>query len=279
MASRVCNSEVCSIPWHTLHHWIPLRIFMIPQRLRRLLRVSWTARRSNQSILKEIKPEFSLEGLALRLKFQYFATLWKGPTYWQRPWCWERLRAGGEEGDRGWDGLMASLTQWTWVWVNSRSWWRTRKPGVLQSMGSQRVRRDLVTEQQEVFQKQESISLSLQAPAYSSNITEGVLFLSLLWSSQKAFRSLFLVHSPWEINTTLWCNCSFACLVPHLIQVPLWHHWMATDSSILAWRIPWMEEPGGLQSTGSLRVGHDWATSLWLLCCICLYIPRVSNRA
>ena len=58
---------------------------------------------------------------------------------WKGPWCWERLRAGGEGEDRGWDGWMASQTQWSWVWVDSESWWRTGRPGVLQSMGSQRV--------------------------------------------------------------------------------------------------------------------------------------------
>ena len=73
-------------------------------------------------------------------------TLEKG--LWQRPWCWERLRAGGEGGDRGWDGWMASLMQWTWVWANSRSLWRTGKPGMLQSMGLQKVRHDRATEQQ-----------------------------------------------------------------------------------------------------------------------------------
>ena len=63
----------------------------------------------------------------------------------KRLWCWERLKAGGEGDDRGWDGWMASLTQWTWVWVISRSWWWTGRPGVLQSMGSQRVGHDWVT--------------------------------------------------------------------------------------------------------------------------------------
>ena len=67
-------------------------------------------------------------------------------TDWKRPWCWERLKAGGEEDDRGWDGCMASLTQWTWVWVGSGSWWWTGKPGVLELMGSQRVRHDWMTE-------------------------------------------------------------------------------------------------------------------------------------
>ena len=67
-------------------------------------------------------------------------------THLKRPWCWERLRAGGEGDDRGLDGWMASLTQWTWVWVDSRSWWWTGRPGVLRYMGSQRVRHDWVTE-------------------------------------------------------------------------------------------------------------------------------------
>ena len=64
----------------------------------------------------------------------------------KKPWCWERLKAEGKGDDRGWDGWMASRTQWTWVWVNSGSWWWTGRPGVLQSMGSQRVRHDWATE-------------------------------------------------------------------------------------------------------------------------------------
>ena len=67
-------------------------------------------------------------------------------THWKRLWCCERLKAGGDKEDRGWDGWMASPTQWTWVWVSSGSWWWTGKPGVLQSMRSQRVRHDWVTE-------------------------------------------------------------------------------------------------------------------------------------
>ena len=181
--------------------------------LRRLLRVPWTARRSNQSILKEINPGISLEGMMLKLKLQYFVHLmrrvdslekthagedWgqdeKGTTedemagrhHWldgcecewtpgvgdgqgglaccdswghkesdmteQLPftslhfWCWEGLGAGGEGDDRRWDGWMASLTRWTWVWVNSGSWWWTGRPGMLWFMGSQRVRHDWATE-------------------------------------------------------------------------------------------------------------------------------------
>ena len=73
------------------------------------------------------------------------ATWCKDLTHLKRPWCWERLKAG-EGDDRGWDGWMASLTQWIWVWVNSGSWWWTGRPGVLQSMGSQRVRHNWATE-------------------------------------------------------------------------------------------------------------------------------------
>ena len=80
---------------------------------RRLLRVPWTARRSNQSILKEISPEYSLERLMLKLKLQHFGHLmWRTDTR-KRPWCWERLKAGGEGDDREWDGWMTSPTQWT----------------------------------------------------------------------------------------------------------------------------------------------------------------------
>ena len=67
-------------------------------------------------------------------------------THLKRPWCWERLKEGGEGEDRWWDGWMASLTQWTWVWINSGSWWWTGRPSLLQSMGSQRVGNDSAIE-------------------------------------------------------------------------------------------------------------------------------------
>ena len=113
---------------------------------RRLLRVPWTARRSNQSILKEISPKYSLAGLMLKRNSSTLATWCEELTHWKRPWCWERLRAGGEGDDRGWDGWMASPTRWTWVWVISGHWWWTGRPGMLQFMGSQRVGHDWVTE-------------------------------------------------------------------------------------------------------------------------------------
>ena len=113
---------------------------------RRLLRVPWTARRSNQSILKEISPEYSLEEMTLKLKLQYFATWCEELIHLKRPWCWERLKAGGQGDNRGWDGWITSPTQWTWVWVSSRRWWRTGRSGMLLSMGLQRVWHDWASE-------------------------------------------------------------------------------------------------------------------------------------
>ena len=113
---------------------------------RRLLWVPWTAGTSNQSILKEISPEYSLEGLMLKLKLQNFGHLMHRTDSLEKILILERLKAGGEMDYREWDGWMASPTQWTWVWVNSGSWWWTGRPGVLQSMGLQRVGHDWVTE-------------------------------------------------------------------------------------------------------------------------------------
>ena len=113
---------------------------------RRLLRVPWTARRSNQSILKEISPGCSLEGLMLKLKLQYFGHLMRKLTHLKRSWCCKRLRAGGEGDNRRWDAWRASLTRLMWLWVNSGRWWWTGRPGMLRFMGSQIVRHDWVTE-------------------------------------------------------------------------------------------------------------------------------------
>ena len=94
---------------------------------KRLLRVAWTARRSNQSILKEP---------ILNILWKYWCWSWgpntlatwcTAPTHWKRPWCWERLKAGGEGDDRGWDGWKALPTLWTWVWASSRRWLKDRK--------------------------------------------------------------------------------------------------------------------------------------------------------
>ena len=112
---------------------------------RRLLRVPRTARRSNQSIQKSV----------LNIHWKDWCWSWNSNTlamwceeltHWNRPWCWERLKAGGEGDNRGCDGWKASPIWWAWVWASSRYWWRTGKPGLLQSMGFQSVRHDWATE-------------------------------------------------------------------------------------------------------------------------------------
>ena len=112
---------------------------------RRLLRAPWTARRSNQSILKEISPEYSLEGVTLKLKLQYFGHLMRRTNSFEKA-----LILGKIEGRRrGWRQRvrwMASLTRGTWAWEISGSWWWTGKPGTLQSIESQRVRHNWATE-------------------------------------------------------------------------------------------------------------------------------------
>ena len=113
---------------------------------RRLLRVPWTARRSNQSILKKSVLNICWKDRCWSGNSNILATWWEELTHWKKPWGWERLKAGGEGDDRGWDGWMASPTQWTWVWASSRSWWWIGKPDVLQSKKSQRVGHYWVTE-------------------------------------------------------------------------------------------------------------------------------------
>ena len=107
--------------------------------------VPWTARRSNQSILKEIRPEYSLEELMMNLKLQYFGQLMQRTDSLQKTLILGKMKAGGEGDTRGWDVWMASLTQWAWVWASSGSLWWTGKPGVLQSMQLQRVRHNWAT--------------------------------------------------------------------------------------------------------------------------------------
>ena len=113
---------------------------------RRLLRVPWTARTSNQCILKEISPGCSLEGLMLKLKLQYFGHLMQRVDSLEKTLMLGMIGGRRRRGSRGWDGWMASQTRWIWVWVDSGSWWWTGRPGVLWLMGSQRVEHDWATE-------------------------------------------------------------------------------------------------------------------------------------
>ena len=135
--------QVIALPW-----WIPnLYLLLLPN-----LRLLWATTYQWISLIYHAlnllslpseppgKPSWNPNNLA---------TWCEQPTHWKRLWCWERLKAEGEEGDRGWDGWMAPPTQRMWAWESSGRWWRIGKSGVLQSMGSQRVRHDLMTEQQQ----------------------------------------------------------------------------------------------------------------------------------
>ena len=112
---------------------------------RRLLRFPWTARRSNQSILKEISPDYSLEGQMEKLQLRYFGHLMQRTDSFEGPWCWEWLKVGGEWDDRGWDGWMASLMWWTSL-IKLQELVMDREPGMLLYMGLLRVGHDLATE-------------------------------------------------------------------------------------------------------------------------------------
>ena len=145
-----------------------------------LERIPWTTRNSNQSNLKEINPEYSLEGLSWSWSSNTLATWCRELTYLKRPWCWERLGAGGEGDDRGWDSWMVSPTQWTWVWVDSGSWCWTGRPGMLQFMGLQRVGYDWATELN-CIQKKVSLPPSYrywQKEKYLRSETEVLLVLT-----------------------------------------------------------------------------------------------------
>ena len=140
-------------------------------------------------------------------------------THRKRPWCWERLGAGGEGDDIGWDGWMASPTQWAWVWVNSGSWWWTGRSGVLRFMGLQRVGHDWGTE---------------------LNWTEGVWasLIAQLVKNLPAMQETRVLFLGWEDSLEME---------------------MATHSSVLAWKIPWTEEPGST-THGVAGVRHDLVT-------------------
>ena len=117
-------------------------------------------------------------------------------TYWKRPWCWERLKAGREGDDRGWDGWMASPTQWTWVWASSKSWWWTGRPGMLHSMGSQRVWHNWVTELNQIFVSNFYLLAHVFNPLR-------FLFASILDSSS-CFLSEAIVHQDTELLFHEW---------------------------------------------------------------------------
>ena len=150
----------------------------------RLLRVPWTARRppspaSRRSILGVPWKDWCWSWNSNTL-----ATWCEHLNHLKRPWCWERLRAGGEGDNRGWDGWMASPTWWTWAWVDSGSWWWTGRPGVLWFMGSQRVGQDCVTELNWMLAK-------IFRKSYLENIC---IYLFILFLEEIIWISIYILH-------------------------------------------------------------------------------------
>ena len=137
---------------------------------KRLLRVPWTARRSNQSILKEVIPDYSLEALMLKLKLQYFGRLMRRTDSLEKTLMLAKIEGRRRRGDREWGGWMASPTWWTWVWARSGCWWWTGRPGMLLSMGSQRVGHDWVTDQNSA-----DLSCGICVPNHSTVLFRGYM--------------------------------------------------------------------------------------------------------
>ena len=140
---------------------------------RRLLRFPWTSRRSNQLQRRSVLG-VHWKDCCWGWNSNTLGTWCEELTHLKRPWYWEGLGAGGEGGDRGWDSWMASPTRWTWVWVNSGSWWWTGRPGMLQFMGSQRVGHDWVTELNWTLflEPGSTVSSLLQHPNYRQQATK-----------------------------------------------------------------------------------------------------------
>ena len=173
---------------------------------RRLLRVPWASRRSNQSILKEISPEYSLEGGMLKPKLRYSGHLmWRAETF-EKPWCWERLRAGGEGDDRGWDGWMASPTQWTWVWVDSQELvmdmeaWRAAVHGIAKS----RTRLSNWTELQAIIEA-DPLTTTQCRPFYiwSKLVRRKGSVSGCLWADCKSEKPVLKCHLSLFYKTTM----------------------------------------------------------------------------
>ena len=166
------------------------------------------------------------------------ATSWEEMTHLKRPCCWVRLKVGGEGDNRGWDGWMASLTQWTWVWVNSGSWWWTGRPGVLQSMRSQRVRCDWSTELN--WMEFERASLMAQLVKSTCNARDPGLI-------PRSGRSTggdigYLLQYSW-VSLVAYLVKNLPAMRETWVQSWGWEDPLekgkATHSSILAWWIPW----------------------------------------
>ena len=152
---------------------------------------------------KEISPEHSLEELMLKLKLQYFGHLMRRTDSFEKILVLGKIKGKRRRGDKGWDSWTALPTRWTWVWVNSGSWWWTGRPGVLQSMGSQRVRHDWATD---LNWKDNSRSLKSELSLPRFQLFAYVSYIDRIWKFYEHIHLLFSALCPsnlpslWEIN-------------------------------------------------------------------------------
>ena len=151
-------------------------------------------------------------------------------THWKRLWCWERLGAGGEGDDRGWDGWMASLTRWTWVWVNSGSWWWTGRPRVLRFMGSQRVGHDWATnwtKRKHYTLKRETIDNWAQGKLKTSNLKSSQTKCNFECGIQLAFNRILRACFPGSpVVKNPFCKAKDTSSIPGLWRSHMqWGNW------------------------------------------------------
>ena len=213
---------------------------------RRLLRVPWTARGSNQSILKEISPGCLLEGLMLKVKLQFFGLLMRRVDSLEKTLMLGGIGGRRRRGCRGWDGWMASPTRWTWVWVDSGSWWWTVRPEVLRFTGSQRVGHNWATDLNwtKLMLK---IKLQYFDHLMRSDSLEKTLMLGKIEGRREGDDRGW---DGWMASPTLWT-------------------WIWV--SFRSWW--WTGRPGVLQSTGSEKGRHAWAIELNASVC-----PRIAGK-
>ena len=253
---------------------------------RRLLRGPWTARKSNQSILKKVSPEYSLEGLMLKLKLQYFGHLMRRTDSLEKTLMLGKIegeRRRGRQRVRWLDGITDS-TDMSPFWVNAGSWWWTGSSGVLQSMGSQRVAHNWVHRPELNWSYPLRRNQDIAPRLHYCYLTALPLSPHLLPSSiSKCLNMPFGTQGKLgRLNEAYFLSSrkggeqtdadTERLLCPGAPLGPAWFQCgkslretlkgMSTHSSILAWKISWTEESGRLQSTGSQRVGQNWATSL-----------------
>ena len=187
----------------------------------------------------------------LKLKLQYFDHLMWRTYSLERSWCWKRLRAGGDRESNDW---MASLTQWTWVWANSRRWWRTGKRGMLQFTGSQRVRHDLVTgQQQTVGMGSKGSSSTLEEP-----LGRGCWAFCATEEERRAFGSY---DEGWPGARLLLLDSGNIALALAPIQLCRWNMWLF----ISTWSLLLYPQEDIWKWSSDTRTPVHTLTNTWLL--------------